>query len=121
MREKNSSLAPAVEQVVLKALAKDTAQRFANVRTFATALEQASESQAGQARGPLSATPPPLAPTSATASISVPLKATPSAPSMPSLAVPLPKDAQFNLDTPPTPKLFQHILWEIGRKVRDGE
>src|SRR6266487_44476 len=39
--EKNPSLTPAVEQVVMIALAKDPKQRFANVLTFAKALEQA--------------------------------------------------------------------------------
>jgi serine/threonine protein kinase len=37
-----SSLSPSVEQVVLRALAKDPIQRFESVRTFATALEKAS-------------------------------------------------------------------------------
>ncbi len=62
LSDTNHSLPPAVEQVVLTALAKDSTKRFANVRAFATALEQASKSQlppqsnhaaAEQARGPL--------------------------------------------------------------------
>src|SRR5205807_7293707 len=61
LREKNSSLPPAVEQVVLTALAKDPKQRFASVQAFAATLEQAGKSQE---KGPL---PPqrstPLAPT----------------------------------------------------------
>src|SRR6266567_817221 len=39
--EKLPTLAPAVEAVVMKALAKDPRQRFANVEEFATALERA--------------------------------------------------------------------------------
>jgi serine/threonine protein kinase len=43
LREKVPALAPAVEEVVMKALAKEPEQRFADVKTFASALEQASE------------------------------------------------------------------------------
>ncbi|HEX6477612.1 MAG TPA: serine/threonine-protein kinase [Ktedonobacteraceae bacterium] len=42
LHEKNSAISLAVEKVVLKALAKDPVQRFANVKEFADALEQAS-------------------------------------------------------------------------------
>lgn len=38
------TISPDVEQVVLTALAKDPKERFGNVRAFATALEQASQS-----------------------------------------------------------------------------
>ncbi len=40
--EKISDISPAVEHVVMTALAKDPRQRFANVQTFALALEEAS-------------------------------------------------------------------------------
>lgn len=43
MREKLPSIPPAVEEVVMTALAKDPHQRFGSVRAFATALEQASQ------------------------------------------------------------------------------
>jgi eukaryotic-like serine/threonine-protein kinase len=43
LRSKVPSISPEVEQVVLRALAKDPQQRFANVQAFATALEQASQ------------------------------------------------------------------------------
>lgn len=42
LRQKNLALPVAVEQVVLKALAKDPAQRFPSVQDFANALEQAA-------------------------------------------------------------------------------
>ncbi len=42
LREKFSGIAPTVETVVMKALAKRRAERFADVQAFATALEQAS-------------------------------------------------------------------------------
>jgi len=43
LREKLPTLSPAVEEVVFRALAKDYKQRFASVKAFATALEQASQ------------------------------------------------------------------------------
>jgi len=43
LQEKMPTLSPAVEQVVMTALAKDPRQRFASVQAFATALEQASQ------------------------------------------------------------------------------
>jgi serine/threonine protein kinase len=43
LRQKLPSLAPAVEQVVLKALGKDPNERFASVQAFAAALEAASK------------------------------------------------------------------------------
>ena len=43
LHEKVSAISPDVEQVVLKALAKDPRQRFASVQDFANALEQASQ------------------------------------------------------------------------------
>lgn len=42
LRERVPGIAPAVEEVVLLALAPDPLQRFASVRAFATALEQAA-------------------------------------------------------------------------------
>jgi serine/threonine protein kinase len=44
LREKVQELSPAIEEVVLTALAKDPQQRFANVQAFARALEQACQS-----------------------------------------------------------------------------
>lgn len=40
LHEKVSTLVPGIEQVVLRALAKDPQQRFANVKEFARALEE---------------------------------------------------------------------------------
>ncbi len=53
LRQKIPNIPPAVEQVVLTALAKDPRQRFASVQAFATALEQASQISAAP-RLPLS-------------------------------------------------------------------
>src|SRR5579859_2474535 len=52
------SISPLVEQVVLTALAKDPARRFADVQTFAAALARA---QAGASLEPLLPLPPPAA------------------------------------------------------------
>ncbi len=43
LREKNEGISPAVERVVLTALAKEPAQRFKSVEDFAWALAQASQ------------------------------------------------------------------------------
>src|SRR5207245_35647 len=45
LREKFSTIAPEMEQVILIALAKDPKQRFASIQTFAAALEQAYQSR----------------------------------------------------------------------------
>ncbi len=45
LREKIPTISPAVEHVVLRALAKDPQQRFATIWAFAQALEQASQAQ----------------------------------------------------------------------------
>ncbi len=42
LREKDPTIPPAVEEVVMTALRKDPPQRFANVKAFSNALEQAS-------------------------------------------------------------------------------
>jgi eukaryotic-like serine/threonine-protein kinase len=42
LRERVTSISPSVEQVILKALAKDPHQRFEHIRDFAQALEEAS-------------------------------------------------------------------------------
>ena len=42
-RQKLPSISPAIEEVVMTALAKDPHQRFASVRSFSNALEQASQ------------------------------------------------------------------------------
>jgi predicted ATPase/serine/threonine protein kinase len=45
LREKVPAILPTVEHVVLKALAKDPKERFANVQAFATALEEACRAE----------------------------------------------------------------------------
>jgi serine/threonine protein kinase len=50
LREKLPTLSAAVEEVVMKALAKEPQQRFASVSDFASALEQACQQERGAAK-----------------------------------------------------------------------
>jgi serine/threonine protein kinase len=66
LHEKVSTISPDVEQVVMRALAKDPEQRFPNVQAFAGALEEVGESEAPQpisSANPLSVQAEPLPPT----------------------------------------------------------
>jgi serine/threonine protein kinase len=65
MCEKMPGIAPALEEVVLKALAKDPHQRYARVQDFADALEQLCQSELGMASTPSLSTPVKTAVTSA--------------------------------------------------------
>lgn len=49
LRDAAPSIPPAVERVMMKALAKNPAERFGNIQNFAAALEQASSSDSAQA------------------------------------------------------------------------
>src|SRR6266567_4160062 len=63
LRGKNSSISPAVEEVVMTTLAKDPKQRFASVRAFAMALEQAiATTSSVSPYAPTTPTLPPPAP-----------------------------------------------------------
>ena len=64
LREKLPELSPAIEQVVLRALAKDFTTRFASVSEFAAALEQAARTpgQANVFAAPLQGAMPPMPP-----------------------------------------------------------
>ncbi len=68
IHEKLPSVSPAVEEVVMTALAKDPHQRFGSVRSFANALEQASKVMSsfpgmGLLSQPPAVPPPPANPT----------------------------------------------------------
>lgn len=66
LREKVPTISPEIEQVVLKALAKDHRQRFASVQEFASAFEQACQSSLSfslttpSSQSSLSSSPTPL-------------------------------------------------------------
>lgn len=70
LHEKLPSLSPAIEEVVMTALAKDPHQRFGSVGAFANALEQASQSSdtrtfirpSAQLSAPMSSVQPPVMP-----------------------------------------------------------
>ncbi len=62
LHEKVPGIAPEVEQVVMKALAKDPKQRFESVLEFATALEQASQPYGITPSPPIIVTPSNQAP-----------------------------------------------------------
>jgi serine/threonine protein kinase len=74
LREKLPALAPELEQVVLTALARDPKERFANVRAFANAFEQAAQRAA----------PPPFV-------VSVPAPEPAPQPTLPVAPAPLPQ------------------------------
>jgi eukaryotic-like serine/threonine-protein kinase len=63
LREKVPELSPAVEEVVMKALAKEPQRRFSNVWAFATALEQAAQSASFSILPTIAASSPISAPT----------------------------------------------------------
>lgn len=66
LREKLPTLSPAVEQVVLKALAKDVNERYESVQEFARAFERASRLEQGSSpriSHPLTPAPPSPLPT----------------------------------------------------------
>lgn len=93
LREKVPTVSPVVEQVVLRALAKDPKQRFASVQAFADALEQASQLELSTFVKPLPILPPPqynpvAPPSPQSRSIALPWAATP---------------PQYNPVTPPSP------------------
>jgi serine/threonine protein kinase len=94
LREKVPTIAPAVEHVVLTALAKDPAQRFARIEDLAIALEQACQSaEHDQFSAPALLRPAFYLPTTAKTP-EVPLQAPSQAPSQ-ALYLPSRASAQF--------------------------
>jgi eukaryotic-like serine/threonine-protein kinase len=61
LHEKIPDISPAVEQVVLKALAKDPAQRFTSVKEFANALEEAYQEATIMPKAATATSQPPAA------------------------------------------------------------
>jgi WD40 repeat protein len=68
LRGKVPGLSPAVEEVVMTALAKEPQQRFATMRAFATALEQAAQSASFPIHPTIAALSPISAPTTSESS-----------------------------------------------------
>ena len=134
LRDENPSVSLAIEQVVMTTLAKEPARRFASIRAFATALEQASQERPLPPQNFMPATPmPPVSPTplpvatmSSTTMNDVATTdeiitgSTSEYTSTPTPILSLPKDAQLHLDTLPPPDLFNRILREIGKNARNA-
>jgi len=98
LREKVPTISPDIEYIVMTALAKDPKQRFASVRAFATALEQASQLGPSQlATSPRGITPP-----------SEPLPRT-------VLATPLHRTPEPTTEAPP-PNLSSQVIDAVGTK-----
>ena len=88
LHEKVSGISPAVEEVVLTALAKEPQRRFASVRAFATALEQAARLESPRLKPEVVVSPSPSTPTlSAPDPLRTPVL-TPSAPAFLNTSVP---------------------------------
>lgn len=79
LREKIPALPPAVEQVVLTALAKEPKDRFATISAFATALAQAASLRQGSPNlvSTDNSLPPPLQPTGPSRPMPAPANRTP--------------------------------------------
>ena len=99
LREKVPTIPPDVEQVVMTTLAKDPHQRFASVRAFATALEQACQSDMPTYISPLPKPPPIPSPSLPSTQYAVPL----SHPEMPPVVTPSPAPRLPVTEVPRTP------------------
>lgn len=98
LRQKNPQIAPAVERVVLTALAKEPAQRFGSVKDFAQALAQASQAMTSMFLSPdrFQADPlchQPIVPTVAVATVVPPTQRTEAVVSNGSAALPAARKA----------------------------
>ena len=101
-------LSPTIEQVVFTALAKAPQDRFASVRAFATALEQAIQAAPGRMTGPSSWTVAPLVPGVASGAVSYTTTAEVVPPTLPT--IPPAADARQKapaLAMPPAPASAQ--------------
>jgi eukaryotic-like serine/threonine-protein kinase len=120
LREKVPAIPPAVEEVVLRALAKDPQERFPCVQAFATAFEQASETaEALQATVPLPSstalvvTKTPPTPASPPAGTDAPSLSPAFSPAMPLPAAPLPLRPRHYLSSSRTRLLTGMMLLVI--------
>jgi serine/threonine protein kinase len=96
LREKVPTIPPAVEQVVLRALAKEPRQRFNSVQAFADALEQANQSGASVPLIPPSASDlSPAASSLGSKTLPVEQSLAPGSPLAPLSAKPQPRPGHF--------------------------
>ncbi len=105
LRQHAPDIAPAVEEVVLRALAKDSKARFASVRAFVTALSQARQSAAPRITATLlPGAPAPALPTPEAAAHQS-QQALLFAPTRPGVTMPLDLAATAVAHQPPAPPL----------------
>src|SRR5579859_3571810 len=99
LREKIAALSPAVEEVVMKALAKDPKQRFVDVQAFATALKQAYQNEPASLAPILEGKPAP----SASPAETIVLSDQEASPAALFTAPLVPTTASLSSDIPPSP------------------
>ncbi len=102
LHEKVSTISPAVEQVVMIALAKEPKQRFGSVQAFANALEQASKKTEDKPVQPQSYSLPPTIPSSSVPPTQYVPPATPSLPPTQYAPPPPPFDNQLLPENSPS-------------------
>src|SRR5436305_2929 len=112
LREKIPTLSPAIEEVVMKALAKDPKQRFVDVKAFAAALEEAFQKEPASPVVIVDGMPAPLAaPSSPAETIALSNQegapATPAPPAAlltaPIVSSPAPTTESLSVESPPSP------------------
>jgi len=124
LRQKEPTLSPDVEQVVLTALAKDPHQRFATVQAFATALEQACHAKSSVAVPTQPNTAPyqprPQSAPTVLATPAMPASTAPATPAMPVQTAP----KEVNTPHPNLPYIYrghslpvEAVIWSPDSKL----
>ncbi len=130
LREQVPALSPAIEEVVLRALAKDPKQRFASVHEFATALQRAAQASISTPILPPHTQPAKLEPAQAYLTVpavdgqkqssSAPVSAPPSTPLTGLGHEELGDTAQQSLQPELVGKVPAHVTPLVGRKLEWG-
>ncbi len=127
LHEQVPALSPAIEEVVLRALAKDPKQRFASVHEFATALQRAAQASISTPTLPPHTQPATIEPAQAYLTVpavdgqkrssSAPVSAPPSTPSTGLGREELGDTAQQSLQPEPMGKGLAHVTPLVGRQL----